>query len=100
MVPYDGFTDYIEIGPAPADEDCAQVGRPDYWQRAHDECTRFIDLIRKTVGTEPAGAKLDVKGNRHDLGTYYEVVVWYDRYLEPAIDYAFRVEADAPTRWE
>lgn len=94
------YTDWIEIGPAPADEECAQVGDPDYHIRAYEECIRFIELIRKSIGLEPAAAKLDIKVRPHDFGTYYEVIVRYDRYLELAVDYAFRVESEAPTRWE
>ena len=94
------YSDYLEIGPGPADEDCAQVGDPDYAQKARTECRRFIDLIRKKLGPEPAGAMLTTRWNDHDFGSYLEVVCKYDRYLDAAIDYAFRCEAEAPTRWE
>jgi hypothetical protein len=93
------YTDCLEIGPAPSDEDCVQVGEEDYGRRAMDECKRFIELIREKVGVEPAGARLYVKANPHDFGTYFEVAVRFDRCLDAAVDYAFRVERDAPSRW-
>jgi hypothetical protein len=93
-------TDYIDIGSTPADEECAQVGSPDYARRAREECNRFINLIRHVVGPEPEGARLTVKSNPHDFGTYYEVVCYYDTENEEARKYAYRCERDAPTRWE
>jgi hypothetical protein len=47
--------DYINIGPVPCEEDCAQVGREGYREQAVKECTRFIKLLRKTFGDEPPG---------------------------------------------
>ena len=38
--------DYFSIGPTPSEEDCAQVGQPDYRRKAIAECQRFIELIR------------------------------------------------------
>ena len=49
--------DYIDIGASPSDEDCVQVGSPDYERRAREECNRFIALIRKTLGEEPEGVR-------------------------------------------
>ena len=92
--------DYIDIGSSPAEEDCAQVGSPDYYTRAKTECARFIALIRKTLGQEPEGAHLAVKSNPHDFGTYYEVVCYFEEDDEEARKYAFRCESEAPARWD
>lgn len=92
--------DEINIGPVPYDEDCAQLGTDNYEMLARAECKRFIGLLRKKLGSEPKGATLKVKGFPHDFGTYYEVVCVYEDTYPEAIDYAFRCEADAPTRWE
>ena len=93
--------DYINIGPAPAEEDCAQVGDDDdYYVKAKIECRKFIELIRKELGPEPEGAKLVVKSFPHDFGNYCEVVCRYDVENEKAVEYAFKCEADAPTTWE
>ena len=92
--------DYFSIGPTPSEEDCAQVGQPDYRRKALEECTRFITLIRNTLGPEPAGAELAVKSFPHDFGTYYEVVIWFERDGGEAIAYAERCEDDAPRTWD
>jgi hypothetical protein len=59
--------DYIDMGPTPCEEECLQVGSPNYAQRARSEFNRFIDLLRRTLGPEPEGAQLSVKANFHDL---------------------------------
>ena len=92
--------EYISVGPSPAEEPCAQVGDSDYRAQALAECRRFIELIRRTVGMEPPGARLAVKAFPHDFGTYHEVVCYYEEDDEAAGDYAFRCESEAPARWD
>ena len=92
--------DYVDIGSSPCDEDCAQMGAPDYYTRAKAECARFIELIRKTLGPEPEGARLAVKSNPHDFGAYYEVVCYYVDENDEARKYAYRCESDAPATWD
>ena len=95
------MTDYVEIGATPCDEDCLQVGSPEYTlEGAYAECERFLVLIRKKLGPEPQGARLMVKRFFHDFGQYFEVVCKYDDRYEEAVDYAFKCESDAPTKWE
>ena len=91
--------DYIDIGSTPTEEPCAQVGQPDYARQARAECARFIEAIRQVLGPEPEGAQLAIKSNPHDFGSYFEVVCYYDDNSEAATRYAFRCEAEAPTRW-
>jgi hypothetical protein len=92
--------DYISIGPAPADEQCAQLGADDYYELVMEQCRRFREVIRKHIGPEPKGAELKIKSFPHDFGTYYEVVCYYDDAYPDAVDYAFRCEAESPLTWE
>jgi hypothetical protein len=92
--------EYLTLGPAPCDEDCAQVGQPDYHERARHECRRFILLIRQKLGPEPEGAWLSTKSFPHDFGTYYEVVCYFNTEIQASVDYASRCEAETPATWE
>ncbi len=92
--------EYVTIGSTPCDEDCVQVGSDDYEERALAECHRFVGLLRRMFGQEPAGAKLAVKAFPHDYGNYHEVVVFYDRDNAEAVKYAFNVENNQPATWE
>ena len=92
--------DYMDLECAPCDEPCAQVGEPDYYLRAKEECARFIVLIRKKLGEEPPGARLAVKSNPHDFGTYYSVVCHFEDNDEEARRYAYLCESDAPSTWQ
>jgi hypothetical protein len=60
--------DIIWIGSTPSNEDCAQVGSPDYARNARIECHAYIDAIRKVCGQEPEGARLTIKSQPHDFG--------------------------------
>jgi hypothetical protein len=91
---------YVELGPAPAGEECAQVGTDDYSSRARLECRRHIAAIRRKMGAEPEGARLTLKRLPHEPGDYYEVVCYYDEGDERAFDYAFACQSHGPKTWE
>lgn len=92
--------DYINIGPVPCEEDCAQVGKEGYREKGIAECKRFIALLRRTLGEEPEGAELKIKWFDHDFGSYCEVVCYYEIGNQEATDYAFRCESECPLTWE
>jgi hypothetical protein len=92
--------DVIWLGPAPAEEECAQVGRPNYREQVFAECRHYIEAIKKKCGEPPEGATLRIKGQEHDFGTYYEVVVEFDSDNGEAARWAYHVDASVPTRWE
>ena len=91
--------DSIMIGATPYEEDCAQVGDPDYRAKVRAECNRYIQCLRTVYGNEPPGARLYIKSNPHDFGTYYEVECQYDDTKVEATEYAFKVEAGLAT-WD
>ena len=92
--------DCIELCSSPCAEDCAQVGSPDYYDRAKKECRIFIDQLRRQFGPEPDGARLFVKSNSHDFGTYHEVACRFNTDLPESADYAFRLDNELPERWD
>lgn len=94
--------EYITLGATPCEEECAQVGDPDYDDKSFVESYRYIALLRKLFGDPPCGPRYNfgVKGFPHDFGTYHEVVVWYDTELQETVDFAFRVENNLPATWE
>ena len=90
--------DHLYIGPAPADEPCAQIGITEGAQRLNRlECSAYIDALRKVYGPEPDGAFLEPKAENHDFGKYYEVVCYYDNNWDDAIEYAYKVECGLGT---
>lgn len=94
------MTDYLNIGSSPAEEDCAQVGSPDYHNKAMAELKRYRDLIRAHCGKEPPGTKLVIKWFPHDFGTYGELVCEYQEGDEVGLSYALHVESNGPCRWD
>ena len=92
-------TDKVYLGPAPAEEECAQLGSDDYDRRARAECREYIAAIIAVCGEPPAGARLKVEAQAHDFGSYYEVVCQYDDQDPAAGDYAARCDERAPQHW-
>ena len=91
---------YFTLGQTPSEEDCAQVGQPGYRNKAVAECTRYIELLRRTIGPEPEGARIGIKWFDHDFGAYCEVVCYFNPEHAIAVAYAQRCEDDAPATWE
>ena len=91
---------YLSLAPTPVEEDCAQVGTPNYHTKARAECQRFITLLRTKFGLEPEGARFAIKSFPHDFGNYLEVVCFFDETLPESVEYAYRCEADLPATWD
>ena len=91
---------HLNLGSTPCDEDCAQVGQPDYQARMRVETARYIAQLERQFPKRPDGCRFAVKGFVHDFGNYHEVVVLYDDSVEAEVEFAFGVEADLPARWE
>lgn len=92
--------DELDVGCSPSSEECAQVGRDDYYHRAKVECHAYINQLRRMFGREPEGASLRVKVNPHDFGTYHSVVCRFDPNNKIAIEYAYRLESQGPEHWD
>ena len=92
--------DDLYIGSAPAGEDCAQLGREGYTERAWRECRALIGQLRRTFGPEPPGVRLYVRHNPHDFGTYLSVNAEFDPEDELGVTYAFRLESELPESWD
>ena len=92
--------DYINIGPSPYGEDCAQVGEDNYRTKARRECVAYVNQLRRVHGAEPEGAQLVVKSFPHDFGSYYEVCCYYDEGFPASVDYAFKCEGESPEQWD
>jgi hypothetical protein len=92
--------DYIDIGSSPPGEECAQLGSDGYWSRANRECRAYIALLRRALGREPEDARLAIKENEHDFGTYLSVICHYESTNETSATYAFRCESEGPEYWD
>lgn len=92
--------DCVYLGPTPPEEDCVQLGEANYNELAFDECRRYIELIRKKLGHEPAGAKLKIKWSPHDFGSYAEVVCEFECDNNEAETYALNCDNNGPLNWE
>ena len=90
--------DLIYLGPTPPEENCLQVGQASD-EAMLSECRRYVTRIREYLGKEVGSAKLYVKENYHDLGSYYEVVCSFDPDDEIGLKYALKCENDGPLTW-
>lgn len=86
----------IEIGAAPCNEDCAQLGRTENFETLNRlEITLYRAAIIAAYGVPPEGVTLGSKSNHHDFGTYRELVarVATDKADEPEVcAYIERIE--------
>jgi len=93
------WTDKVYLGPAPAEEECVQLGSEDYDRRARAECQAYIEAIIAVCGEPPEGARLKIERESHDFGSYFEVVCQFDGNNPEAASYAMKCDDQAPTTW-
>lgn len=84
----------VDIGGAPANEPCAQLGQTQHFDLLNKlEVLAYKYAIIARYGEPPAGCRLSGLANRHDFGTYTTLVLHVENELDEAVaDYAERVE--------
>lgn len=93
--------DYMEIGPVPFSESCAQLGDIDFVRQAKREMKAFINQLKREFSDwEEKNVEFVIRWFNHDFGRYGEVCVFYDTNDENATDFAFHVEANIPEYWD
>ncbi len=93
--------DHLDLGSAPSDEDCAQLGVDEHYEaRARRECRALIGQFKRICGDPPPSARFRIMENPHDFGTYYSVVIAFDPNDEDAVAYAYRCDEESPDQWD
>ncbi len=92
--------DYLELGPVPFGESCAQLGEYNYSTKARDQCEKYRDMLKTRF---PQWAQFDcnfmVKSFNHDFGRYFEVVLGFETRNERSTAFAFHVDENLPEHW-
>jgi hypothetical protein len=91
--------EYIELGPVPAGEECAQVGEPNFATDARAECVRYKEQLERMFPTDGKNNRFKIKSFPHDFGSYYEVCCTFDPADVASVDFAYNVEANLPEYW-
>ncbi len=93
--------DYIELGPVPAGEPCAQVGTENYLAKSLRECKVYQRMLERLCPI-PQGLPVAfvVRSHPHDFGPYREVSVRFCGGNQAAVDFAHHVDANAPDQWD
>lgn len=95
----------MNFSSSPADEECAQVGRDGYAERARLECQVYIAQLKRAYNSFhgeaiPESLTLRIKSNLHDYGTYLEVAASFDDNDEKAVAAAFWLDEHCPLTWD
>jgi hypothetical protein len=93
--------DYIELGPVPAGETCAQVGTEHYLAMSLRECKVYQRMLQRLCPI-PQGLPVAfvVRSHAHDFGPYREVSVRFCGGSQAAVDFAYDVDANVPEQWD
>jgi hypothetical protein len=97
----------LELGSVPANEECAQVGSPGYYDRMRAETKSYIGQLYRVLETKgytrdklPDSFRLVGKSFPHDYGSYTEVVAKFDVDDEAAFELAYMLDELAPAEWD
>lgn len=88
--------DFIELGSAPFEEECAQLGEPDYKSNAKKECWEYRRQLQRMFPDENS---ILFQLRKLNDGSH-QVVAVYDSTNVEAIDSADHIETNRPARWD
>lgn len=95
------YNDYLALGPVPCDEDCAQVGDPDYRNQSRREMRAYSNqLMREFPEWSGKNVRFAITIFPHDFGSYGEVCVEWEDGDEVGQDFALYVENNLPMNWD
>lgn len=84
----------IELGSAPSDEACAQVGAENYSARARAECAAYKDqILRHYPMPENVACGIRTSLNPHEFGSYRELSAVYSCFRGE--QWAMAIECDS-----
>ena len=93
--------DHLDLGSAPSDEHCAQIGVDDNYEvHARRECRALINQFKRLCVDPPPEACFRIMANPHDFGTYYSVAIHFNPESEDAVAYAYRCDEESPREWD
>ena len=94
---------HISLSSAPWGEECAQLGRPGYFEQAQHECAVYIEQLlrryRAAHDSDPL-VRLVIADHPHEFGTYHEVSVVFDMDDPAAVHDATWFEDNEPENWD
>jgi hypothetical protein len=90
--------DFVEIGPTPWEESCAQSSELDFRAKARKETEVFKGQILRTFGQPPEGVELRIAWSPHEYAAYPELRIYFD--TEVGAEWAYGVEGKIPPRWD
>lgn len=91
---------YLSFDTTPIEEECAQAGSVEYYQKAKKEGETLIKQLKRQFGEPPNGCSLKMKLNPHDFGNYFTVNVFFDENKDNCVEYAMKIENDFPEFWD
>lgn len=92
--------DYMDLGSTPCDENCVQVGAPDYAEREPAASARYLAQLRRTFPQAAEyGCSFVRKAFPHDFGTYHDACIRFNGEDDRAVVFAYFVERNLPNRW-
>ena len=94
--------DYLNLGPTPVNEDCAQVGSDNFREQCNKEMDAYIDQLKRMYPevANYKGMSFKKHWQQHDFGSYGEVIITYDDEDEEEETLALKVEWNLPRNWD
>lgn len=91
---------YMQLGTAPPDEVCAQLGQPNYREYAMIEATTHIAQLQRCFRQLPDGMRFGIEYIPHDFGVYTDVVLHYNSLNEKHCEVSGKIEDKQPRVWD
>jgi hypothetical protein len=84
----------------PHEEECIQLGQPNYSAFSKIEANTLMKQIIRELGNPPSGCRMKLVGCEHDFGVYYDIALVYDEDDEEHVEWFLKVEGKLPMNWD
>ena len=93
--------EYMEIGSAPYEENCVQVGEVNYPEKMRKELTIYKNQLERMFPlAESMNIYFKPKWFSHDFGSYGEICMYWDTDNAEADEYVYEIERELPGFWD
>lgn len=95
------MNEYMELGPTPCEESCAQIGNDNFREQATKEMECYAKQLYRTFPEAiELGIKFKMKWFAHDFGSYGEVCAYWNPDNIGQDEYIYYIDRNLPSHWD
>lgn len=89
---------HLYLGKSPADEPCAQLGQPNFYEQSCAELEALRNQLKRQFPHATCSIRLSCQD--YDFGEYQTLVAVFNPQNEQEVNHAYEMEKNFPKNWD